>query len=442
MFRGFTKYASVILHACYNDNIKKAIFEVKTIPLNVAAFIAKRVAFNQQKSFSRFVIRLSIAATIISVAVMILTLAFASGFQETISNKIFSFWGHVRIQNFEALKVSIAEETPILRNDSVTNLKKHFGEIKTIQAYATKNAILKTSETIEGVMFKGIEKDYDFSNLQNFLVEGKWINFEDSSYSNQINLSQSIAKSLKLKVNDQLIVYFIQPGGASPRPRKLTVAGIYKTGIEEYDKLVAICDLRLIQRLNDWSPEQIGGYELFLTDYNQMESISEQVFDYLPVSYKSSTIKEIYPNIFDWLGLQDQTIMMVLIIMIAIAILNLVTCLLILVLERTRMVGVLKAIGASNGTVQKIFLYHGAIITFLGLFFGNIAGLLISWLQIKFGFIQLPEDAYYISQAAVNIVWWQILAVNVGTFIICFLVLLIPTLIVRKIQPVRAIQFR
>lgn len=410
--------------------------------MNVAAFIAKRVAFNQQKSFSRFVIRLSIAATIISVAVMILTLAFASGFQETISNKIFSFWGHVRVQNFEALKVSIAEETPILRNDSVINLKKHFPEIKTIQAYATKNAILKTSETIEGVMFKGIEKDYDFSNLQNFLVEGKWINFDDSSYSNQINLSQSIAKSLKLKVNDQLIVYFIQPGGASPRPRKLTVAGIYKTGIEEYDKLVAICDLRLIQRLNDWSPNQIGGYELFLRDYNQMESISEQVFDYLPVSYKSSTIREIYPNIFDWLGLQDQTILMVLIIMIAIAILNLVTCLLILVLERTRMVGVLKAIGASNGTVQKIFLYHGAIITFLGLFFGNIAGLLISWLQIKFGFIQLPEDAYYISQAAVNIVWWQILAVNIGTFIICFLILLIPTLIVRKIQPVKAIQFR
>lgn len=410
--------------------------------MNVAAFIAKRVAFNQQKSFSRFVIRLSIAATIISVAVMILTLAFASGFQETISNKIFSFWGHVRVQNFEALKVSIAEETPILRNDSVINLKKHFPEIKTIQAYATKNAILKTSETIEGVMFKGIEKDYDFSNLQNFLVEGKWINFDDSSYSNQINLSQSIAKSLKLKVNDQLIVYFIQPGGASPRPRKLTVAGIYKTGIEEYDKLVAICDLRLIQRLNDWSPNQIGGYELFLRDYNQMESISEQVFDYLPVSYKSSTIREIYPNIFDWLGLQDQTILMVLIIMIAIAILNLVTCLLILVLERTRMVGVLKAIGASNGTVQKIFLYHGAIITLLGLFFGNITGLLISWLQIKFGFIQLPEDAYYISQAAVNIVWWQILAVNIGTFIICFLILLIPTLIVRKIQPVKAIQFR
>ena len=410
--------------------------------MNVAGFIAKRVAFNQQRSFSRFIIRLSIGATVISVAVMILTLAFASGFQKTISNKIFSFWGHVRIQNFEAMKVSIAEETPITRNDSVTSLNQRFPEIKTIQAFATKNAILKTSETIEGVMFKGIEKDYDFSNMKDFLVEGKWLGFSDSSYSNEINLSQSIAKSLKLKVNDQLIVYFIQPGGAAPRPRKLIVAGIYKTGIEEYDKMVAICDLRLIQRLNDWSPQQIGGYEIFLNDYNQMDRISDQVFDYIPVTYKSSTIKEIYPNIFDWLGLQDQTIMMVLIIMIAIAILNLVTCLLILVLERTRMIGVLKAVGASNGTVQKIFLYHGAIITLLGLFFGNMLGLLVSWLQNRFGFIQLPEDAYYISQAAVNIVWWQVLAVNIGTFVICFLVLLIPTLIVRNIQPVKAIQFR
>ncbi len=410
--------------------------------MNIAGFIAGRIAFNQQRSFSRFIIRLSVAATIISVAVMILALAFASGFQQTISQKIFSFWGHVRIQNFESLKVSIAEETPITRNDSVLTLKKDFPQIKTIQAFATKNAILKTSETIEGVMFKGIEENYDFSNLKDFLVAGRWLDFKDSSYSNQINLSQTIANSLKLKVNDQLIVYFIQPGGAAPRPRKLTVAGIYKTGIEEYDKLVAICDLRLIQRLNDWSTGQIGGYELFLHDYEQMDIVSNQIFDHLPISYKSSTIKELYPNIFDWLGLQDQTIYMVLIIMIAIATLNLVTCLLILVLERTRMVGVLKAIGASNLTVQKVFLYHGAIITALGLLFGNVLGLLISWLQNEFGFIQLPEDAYYMSQAAVHIVWWQVLAVNIGTFLICFIVLLIPTFIVRKIQPVRAIQFR
>jgi lipoprotein-releasing system permease protein len=373
---------------------------------------------------------------------MIVTLAFASGFQQTISDKVFSFWGHIRIQNYDILKVAIAEETPITKNDSVENLRKLHPEIKTIQAFATKNAILKTSETIEGVLFKGVEPNYDFSNLDRFLLQGRWLSFPNSGYSNEINLSESIAKQLKLKVNDQVLIFFIQPGGASPRPRKLTVAGIYKTGIEEYDKLIAICDLALIQRLNDWKPKQIGGYEIFLTDYKTMDQVSEVIYDDIPVTFQSRTIKEIYPNIFDWLGLQDKTIIIVLIIMIAIALLNLITCLLILVLERTRMVGILKAIGAGNLTVQQIFLYHGGIITFSGIVLGNIVGLLVCWLQEKYGFITLPEDAYYISQAAVNIVWWQIAVVNISTFLICFLVLLIPTFIVKRIQPVKAIQFR
>lgn len=411
-------------------------------PLNVAGFIARRIAFNQEKSFSRFVIRLSITATIISVTVMILTLAFASGFQETISQKVFSFWGHIRIQNYEAAKVSIAEETPIVKNDSVTRLPVSYPAIKNVQAFATKNAILKTSETIEGVLFKGVERDYDFSNLKDFLVSGRWINFPDSGYSNEVNLSASTAQQLKLKVNDHVLIYFIQPNGAAPRPRKLLVAGIYKTGIEEYDKLIAIGDLKLVQRLNNWDENQIGGYEIFLKDFNDMDRVSDEILYDVPIGLTSSTIKQIHPNIFDWLTLQNKTIIIVLIIMIAIAVLNLITCLLILVLERTRMIGILKAIGAKNITVQSIFLYHGIIITITGLLFGNILGLLLCWLQARFGFLKLPEDAYYISQAAVNIVWWQIALVNIGTLLICFLILMIPTFIVKRIQPVRAIQFR
>lgn len=410
--------------------------------LNISGFIAKRIAFNEQRSFSRFVIRLSIAATIISVMVMIVTIAFAGGFQKTISDKVFSFWGHIRIHNFEALRVSIAEETPIERNDSITGLVKSMPEIKSIQAYATKNAILKTSENLEGVLFKGVEADYNFRNIDKFLVKGHWITFSDTSYSNEINLSASIADQLKLDVNDQLLIYFIQSGGASPRPRKLRIAGIFKTGIEEYDKLIAIGDLKLIQRLNNWEPTQVGGYEVFLKDYQDMDRVSEEIMYRIPIDFKSSTTREIFPNIFDWLNLQNQTIVIVLIIMIIIATLNLVTCLLILVLERTRMVGILKAIGAQNGTVQRVFLFHGAIISVIGLVGGNVLGLLICWLQEKYGFITLPEDAYYISKAAVDLVWWHIALVNIGTFIICFLVLMIPTLIVKKIQPVRAIQFR
>ena len=412
------------------------------MPVNIARFIARRLAFNTQRSFSRFIIRLSISATIISVAVMILTLAFSNGFQQTISNKVFSFFGHIRVQDYNALQVSIAEEIPVLKSDSVLNLVKINPLIKTVQAYATKNAILKTSETIEGVLFKGIEKEYDFSNMQNFLVAGRWIRFADSGYSNEVNLSESMAKQLKLKVNDQFLIFFIQPNGESPRPRKLTVAGIFKTGIEEYDKLFALGDLKLIQRLNNWKENEVGGYEIFLTDYHKMNEVSTDIVPYLPLGLTSQTIKEIFPSIFDWLGLQNQTIYIVLIIMIIIALLNLVTCLLILVLERTRMVGLLKAIGATNSTIQKIFLYQGAFITFMGLLLGNILGLFISWLQWRYGFITLPEESYYISKAAVHIVWWQIGMLNLVTFMICTAVLLLPTIIVSKVQPVRAIQFR
>ncbi len=410
--------------------------------VNIARFIASRIAFNPQRTFSRFIIRLSVAATIISVAVMIITLAFASGFQQTISNKVFSFFGHIRVQDYNALQVSIAEEIPVQKNDSVLNLTKINPAIKKVQAFATKNAILKTSETIEGVLFKGVERDYGFDNLQNFLVSGRWIRFTDSGYSNEINLSEAMAKQLGLSVNDQVLIFFIQPNGETPRPRKLTVAGIFKTGIEEYDKLFALGDLKLIQRLNNWKEDQAGGYEIFLNDYNQMDRVSEDIVPYLPIGLTSQTIKEVFPSIFDWLALQDQTIIIILIIMIVIALLNLVTCLLILVLERTRMVGLLKALGARNFTIQKIFLYQGSIITFTGLLLGNIIGLLISWLQQRYGFITLPEESYYISKAAVNIVWWQIGVLNLATFLICVFVLLLPTIIVSKVQPVKAIQFR
>lgn len=409
--------------------------------MNIAAFIARRIAFNQQKSFSRFVIRLSIGATVISVTVMILTLTFASGFQKTISQKVFSFWGHIRIQSYYSARVAIAEEVPIPRSDSITGLKQLYPAIKTVQAFATKNAILKTAETIEGVLFKGVERDYDFSNLEKFRVDGRWLKFTDSGYSNEIMLSAYTANLLKLKTNDQLIVYFIQPSGL-PRPRKLTVAGIFKTGIEEYDRLIAIGDLKLIQRLNDWAPNQIGGYEIFLHDYDRMDEISDAIIPDIPIGLQSNTIKYIYPSIFDWLALQNKTIFIVLAIMTGIAILNLITCLLILVLERTRMIGMLKALGARNFTIRGIFLFHGAIITFFGLLLGNACALIIAWLQQKTGFIKLPEDAYYISEAAVDIIWWQIALVNIVTFLICFAVLLIPTLIVKKVQPIKAIQFR
>jgi lipoprotein-releasing system permease protein len=373
---------------------------------------------------------------------MILTFALTSGFQSTISHKVFSFWGHLRVQQFQPNKVTIAEEAPIEKNDTVEQILRANKEVKTIQSFATKNAIVKTTDAVEGVLFKGVEKNYNFNNLSDFLKSGTWMNFPDSGYSDQVVLSEYTARQLSLKLNDKILIYFIQPNGAPPRPRKLTISGLYRSGIDEYDKLIAICDIRLIQRLNDWRPNEIGGYEIFLADYTKMDTVASDIFNRLPQNWNIETSKQLYPNIFDWLNLQNQTVVLVIIVMIIVAILNLITCLIILVLERIKMIGILKAVGSRDSSIQGVFLYHGAIITVLGILGGNIIALSLSWLQQRYGFITLPEEAYYISTAAVDLQWWHVLVVDAGTFLICFLTLRIPTLIVKRVQPVRAIQFR
>lgn len=372
---------------------------------------------------------------------MILALSFTSGFQYTISQKIFQFWGHIRIQHYEPERVNVSGETPIYRSDSVENLVHEIKGIDRIQAFATKNAILKTPESIEGILFKGYDRNYDTSRLASFLKAGRWMQFPDSGYSNDIVLSAYTANQLKLKAGDQVLIYFIQDDGSAPRARKLNISGIYKTGIEEFDKLIAIGDIRLVQRLNDWPDKYIGGYEVFLHDYHQIDTLNEAIFTRLPMMWNSRSVQDINPNIFDWLGLQDRTIVITLVILIIVAVLNLVTCLIILVLERTRMVGVLKALGAYNKDIRKIFLYHGAVITLAGILFGNALAFMLIAIQKKWGLLKLPEDMYYIDKAEVQLIPWQIIAVNIGTFIICLLVLLIPSLIVKKVQPVKAITF-
>ncbi len=417
--------------------------------MKVAGFIANRIAFNQskgpggQKSFSRFIIRLSTVGTVISVMVMIITLSLVNGFKETVSGKVFSFIGHIRVLENEPGKAIISEETPITKNDAVEkSIRQHPG-VKSIHAYATRYAILKTKDEIEGVLIKGFDSSYDFSNLKPFLQEGRTVQFNDSSYSREIILSTITASRLKLKLNDKILIYFIKPDG-SLRPDKLTVAGIYKTGIEEYDKTFAIGDMNLIQRLNGWEPGEVAGYEVFLDDYKKIEKTANEIHDLdnFPPTWNTFSASSISPNIFDWLNLQDKNTIFLLIIMAVVAVVNLITCFLILVLERVRMIGVLKSLGATDWTVQKVFLRHAAIITLTGIIIGTLLALGILWLQETTGFIKLKEEAYYVSEAAVKVIWWQVAAVCAGTLIVCFLVLMIPSILVKKIQPVRAVQFR
>jgi lipoprotein-releasing system permease protein len=372
---------------------------------------------------------------------MILAFAFVEGFQFTVSSKVFSFWGHLRVQQQQSSSSGIGEEMPVEKNDTVYNLLRSNKAVKLVDAFATKSAMLKTTETIEGVLLKGIEKNFSKERIEPFLKKGNWLSFDDSLINNQIIISEYTAKQINSKVGDKVLIYFIDNNSTTPRVRPVTICGIYKTGIEEYDKTFAIVDMNLIRKLNGWSATEIGGYEVTLNDYRKDYEVNNELLDQIPVQWFSTPLREIYPNIFDWLALQNTNKKVILIIMCIVAIINLISCLIILVLERSKMIGVLKATGATNMQVQFIFWNQALIITIVGILAGTLLGLGIGWLQQETGFIRLDEAAYYVSSAPVKFVLWQIVLIDFITFIISFLVLLIPSLLVKKISPVKALRF-
>lgn len=408
--------------------------------MQVSLFIARRIINNQQPSFSRFIIRAAATATAISVATMIVTLSMVNGFQYEVAEKVFSYWGHTRVQNLEPYRTLVAEETPITKTDALDRMVATQPGITHLHAFAARSVVLRSQAQFEGVLLKGVSASFVKSPFSRFLRQGQNISFPDSGLSNQVLLSTMMANRLDVKVGDTLSAFYLRQG-EDIRSRQMIVSGLYQTGIEEYDNQFAIADLRFLQRLNQWNATQIGGYEIWLNHPNDAGNWSDQMTRRLPQGIVAVPITEVYPNIFDWLGIQNQTKRIVIGVMLAVAIINLITCLLILVMERTRMIALLTAMGMPGIEIRKLFWYYAAWIAGTGVLAGLVLGLGVAFLQQITGIIKMDEATYYVDRMPVKIVWWQVLAVAAGSFMVCLLALRLPLAFIRRISIIKAIRF-
>jgi lipoprotein-releasing system permease protein len=411
--------------------------------MNVEYFIAKRIHFRQdKKNISRPAVRIAIIGIAIGLAVMLLTVSIVLGFKQEIRNKTIGFGGHIQLTNFDTNN-SFEMKPVSLSNDLRVSLSRLQG-IKSISAFATKPGIIKTNEAFQGIVLKGVGQDFDKEFFQNNLIEGEFIQTGDSLV-NEALISRHMARLFKLKTGDSFYTYFIND---QVRARRFTVKGIYSTNFVEYDKLFIITDIRQIQQLNSWEPNEFSGYELRLTDFDLLDSTNDQVYALTSSvvqedgsGYYSRTIRELNPQIFSWLDLLDINVWVILALMFAVAGFNMISGLLILILERTSMIGILKSIGATNWSVRKIFLYHSLFLIGKGMIWGNLAGLVIITLQYYTGIIPLDPEAYYVSTVPVLFNWPLFILLNVGTFVLSIAIMIGPSYLITKIVPAKIIRY-
>ncbi|WP_345952600.1 FtsX-like permease family protein [Mucilaginibacter sp. PAMB04168] len=406
--------------------------------MNFSSFIASRLTFQSKRTFSKLIVRIAIVGIMLGLGVMILSIAIVKGFKREIREKIRGFAGDIQVTKFD--NNFSYENSPFMIDPAFAAKAKADPYIKGIMPYATKPAIIKANDEIEGVVLKGVDKSYDWTIFKNTLVEGKVINFADSAEAQkQIMVSSHTASRLKLKVGDDFLMYFIQE---PMRKRKFTIVGIFNVGVEEVDKTFVIGSLSVIQRLNDWTYREAGGYEMQVKDFDQLTEANEKLSAYLPTYLRSYTVDQTYPTIFEWLSLLDVNTRVMLILMTIVAVINMISALLIMILERTSMIGMFKALGATNWRIQSIFLYNATYLIGMGLFLGNLFGLGFSWFQHRTHFLKLDQASYYMNFVPIELSAWDVVWLNVGTLVICLLVLLLPSMLVSKISPVRAIRFK
>lgn len=419
--------------------------------MNFPYYIAKKIALNSKKSFSRLIIRIATVAVALSVAVMIITTATVKGFKNQISQKIFGLWGQIHItdasvnQSFESQPISLKQSFyPFNDLHQKINYTTENGASKTtlggihhIQAFATIPGIIKTQDQLEGILLKGAGSDFDWEFMKTCIVSGEAKPLQDSL----ILISQITADRLKVNVGDKIVVYFVK--NQAQVGRRFYISGIYKTGLEEYDKKVAFANLSRVQNLLGWNENQVSGFEVFLDHHQDIVPFTEYVYNELiPNTLYAQNIREKFPSIFEWLDLQDINEYVILLLMAVVAIINMITALLILILERTEMIGILKSLGSRNWQIRKIFLFQAAWIIGIGLFWGNLLGIGLCLIQEKFKFIKLSEADYYLSYVPIELDTISIVIINILTLILVVLFLVVPSYLVTTISPVKAIRFK
>jgi lipoprotein-releasing system permease protein len=410
--------------------------------LNYELFIAKRIIAGKKykNSISSPIIKIAITAIALGIIIMLIAVATGAGLQYKIRDKMAGFKGHIQIVNYDANNSDVST-TAIKKNQDFYPMFKNIEGIRNVQIFANKAGILRTKTDFEGIIFKGVSTDYDWSFFKEYLVKGVVPNFNQPR-TREVLLSQTIINRLQLKLNDTILATFIKTVNSKlPSNKKYIISGIYNTGFLQFDKSMMIGDIREVQKLNKWTENEVGGFEVLLDNFDEVEEKGEAVYNSIGATLNSKTIVNAYPNVFDWIELFDNNVWFIIAIMILIAGINMITALLVLILERVQMIGVLKAIGSNNTSIRKIFLYNATYLILKGLFWGNIIGLAIIFTQHYFKIITLNPETYYVSTMPVYISFTAILLLNIGTLVLCFLMLIIPSFIITKISPSKSIKF-
>ena len=413
--------------------------------MNLPYFIAQRLIKGRREgtSFSRPVNIIAVIGIALGLAVMIIAVSVLTGFKQQIRDKIVGFGSNIQILNFDS-NYSL-ETIPISDTQSFIPKIKQIPGIKHIQVFATKAGIIKTAEVIQGVVLKGVGSDFDWRFFKTNLIEGSVFTVTDTGRTNEVIISKKISDMLRLKTGDSFAMYFVQD---PPRSRKFTISGIYETSLEEFDKMYVYCDIGHIKRLNGWTDDQVSGFEIFIDDFDKLDEMHMAVRDAIgyrlledETKFKVTNIRLRYPQIFDWLNFQDMNVVIIITLMLLVAGFNMISGLLILILEKTNMIGIFKALGSENATIRKVFLYQAAYLIAKGLFWGNIIGIGLAYIQLSTGLITLDPTSYYIKTVPVNLELSHILLLNAGTMAAIILMLLVPSQLISRITPVKAIKY-